>query len=137
MPALLLDTHAWIWGVSGVAMSPRATRTITRGLARGEVFLSATSIWEAVTLGYQDKVKMAPTPHMWALTAVATSGVCVEPMDAAIAAEVAALRATGPHKDGHDLTILVTAIQRKLHLVTRDAAVLRLAAERGVSVIEC
>jgi len=137
MPALLLDTHAWIWGVTGTPMSPRATRAITAALGKGQLFLSATSVWEAVTLGYQGVLKMAPTPHAWAMKAVEASGVAVEPMDASIAAEAAALRATGPHKDGHDLTILVTAVQRRLHLVTRDAAVIRLASARGVPVIEC
>jgi len=51
MSLVLLDTHAWVWLLSGSPkISPKALKAVERSLADEAVLLSAISPWEVAML---------------------------------------------------------------------------------------
>jgi PIN domain nuclease of toxin-antitoxin system len=112
---LLLDTHVFLWAVSGSRRLTPRIRAVIEGA--DEVLVSAASIWEIaikVRLGrlQADPVAMAG--------AIEESGFKELPVRAAHAAHVANLPLH--HSDPFDRLLVAQAVTEPLRLLTADDA---------------
>jgi len=123
---VLLDTHVFLWAVSG---SRRLSSTARARISAAQaVFVSAASIWEVAIKARLGKIK--GDPH--ALTAaIEASGFHELPITARHAATVAALPLH--HADPFDRLLLAQAFSEPLHLLTVDRALV--AYGGGVTVL--
>jgi len=110
---LLLDTHVFLWALSGSpALKPSARQGIE---AADAVYVSAASLWEIaikVRLG-----KLAADPHELA-AAIQASGFIELAVTAAHAAGAAQLEAH--HNDPFDRLLIAQAKAEPLRLLTAD-----------------
>jgi PIN domain nuclease of toxin-antitoxin system len=114
--AVLLDTHAWAWSLSGDArLSGAALATLAQAEA---VFVSAISLFEIgqkVRLGKWPQMQ----PFLHQLPALADQQgarlVAVSPEASLLAATL-----NWPHRDPFDRFIAATAITRGLALLSAD-----------------
>ena len=125
---LLLDTHVWIWLVSGSAELPAAAvRSIDRAAADCGVFISAISLWETATLFRKGRIALRPSLPLWVQGALALPGMELAPLSPEVAVETAAMPAEFPG-DPADRMIMATARIGGMTLVTRDRNILSAAA---------
>jgi PIN domain nuclease of toxin-antitoxin system len=111
---LLLDTHVFLWAVTGSAkLKPRIRQ---RMAAADAVFVSAASIWEIAIKTRLGKLMAEPTALV---AAIAESGMMELPVRAFHAAKVAELPAH--HTDPFDRLLVAQAVTEPMHLLTADA----------------
>ena len=111
---LLLDTHIFLWVVTGSgSLKTKARRTIETSEA---VFVSAASIWEIAIKVRLGKIDADPDALV---AAIEESGFIELPVRAAHAAGVAALPPL--HTDPFDRLLVAQAIAEPLRLLTADA----------------
>lgn len=111
---LLLDTHIYLWVVSG---SPRLTTSARRAIESAEqVCVSAASIWEIAIKARLGKIE-ADQDEL--VTAIELSGFEELPVRAAHAA--ASARLPMHHNDPFDRLLVAQAITEPLRLITADA----------------
>ena len=111
---LLLDTHIFLWAVSGSPLLKPAVRRVLEGA--DEVYVSAASVWEVAIKARLGKIDA--DPHELA-TAIPESGFLELPVRAAHAAQVATL--DPHHNDPFDRLLIAQALVEPLKLVTVDA----------------
>ncbi|MCB1961329.1 MAG: type II toxin-antitoxin system VapC family toxin [Rhodocyclaceae bacterium] len=110
---LLLDTHIFLWAVSGSpALKPDARRLIE---SASEVYVSAVSVWEVAIKARLGKIDADPQALAAAIDA---SGFLELPVSAVHAAGVARLDLH--HNDPFDRLLVAQAIAEPLRLVTVD-----------------
>lgn len=121
----LLDTHVWIWWLTGQPDLPDRERTALDALAEKEVpCISAISLWEAQMLHSKDRLSLDTPFENWLLLAAASDTVTVLPITAEIVIEVNRLPARF-HGDPADRIITATAITAQLPLATHDRNIRR------------
>lgn len=114
---LLLDTHVWIWYLSGnERLSEKLQTTINDD--NNELWLSPISIWEALLLEEKGRIVLKPTPEEW----VQNSLQKLNTKEAALSNEIAILsrQLKLEHQDPADRFIAATAIHLNLILTTVD-----------------
>jgi len=126
---LLLDTHIWIWS----QLEPhRIGSEVARELTdpKNDLFLSAVSIWEAISLIEKRRLRLDPDFGVW----FQRSKEFMNLMELAITWEVAhELRFTMlSHRDPADRFLVATAKVYDLTLVTADE---RLTQISGLKVL--
>ena len=110
---LLLDTHAFLWAVTGNrALTAAARKLITSADA---VYVSAVSIWEVAIKAPLGKI-VADCDELEA--AIESSGFIELPVRARHAAAVARLAPL--HKDPFDRLLVAQAISEPLRLLSAD-----------------
>ena len=118
MTAVLLDTHAWIWTLTGdLRLSDRAARAIR---AADAVHVSAISFYE---IG--QKARLGKWPEVVGLVDDLPALLREQGgFAAALSAEICLAAATAPwlHRDPFDRLIAATADLEGLDLVSADAA---------------
>jgi PIN domain nuclease of toxin-antitoxin system len=117
---LLLDTHIWIWLVNNPAHLGRKTIQKLQN-DRNEVWLSAISTWEALTLHRKGRIKLRGDLTEWVARAV--SGTKLAPFTHEIAL---AGRQFPFDQDPADRILSATALVLDLTLVTADERLLAL-----------
>jgi PIN domain nuclease of toxin-antitoxin system len=114
---LLLDTHIWIWYLSG---NPRLSATLQIAIAEdtNELWLSPISIWEALLLAEKGRIVLEPNPTQW----VQNSLKQLDTREAPLSNEVAILsrQLDLVHQDPADRFIAATAVHYGLILATID-----------------
>ncbi|WP_165373598.1 type II toxin-antitoxin system VapC family toxin [Sorangium cellulosum] len=101
---------------------------IERAAAAGRaVLIPAISRWELARLSHEGRLKLGERPERWFDAALAAVSGELAALTPAIALTAAGLHA---HADPADRLIIATAIVHGAALVTRDQAVLELAATR-------
>jgi len=119
---LLLDTHVFIWSVTGSRRLKAKSRAYLS--AAEVVFVSAASIWEIAIKARLGKIECEPEVMAAAIDA---SGFQELPVTSAHASVVARLPLH--HTDPFDRLLLAQAFGEPLRFVTSDAA---LAAYGGM-----
>lgn len=114
---LLLDTHVWIWYLTG---SPSISSSIRNALEdnENEVFLSPISVWETLLLGEKGRIQFQPDAATWVRTALERYPVIEAPLNH----EISILSRTVdlPHPDPADRFLVATAQVYGARLVTVD-----------------
>jgi PIN domain nuclease of toxin-antitoxin system len=114
---LLLDTHAFLWWLSGDdALSPAAHSAITD--ENNGIFISAASVWEIAT-----KHRIGKLPGVVAIIAdlegaIAAQGFTDLPISLRHGQTAGAL--PGPHRDPFDRMLIAQAMLENLVLVSNE-----------------
>ena len=115
---LLLDTHVFLWAVTGSPLLKAPTRQLLQ--AASEVYVSAASIWEVAIKARLGKIDADPAELA---AAIEPSGFMHLPVSAAHAAGVVGLEPY--HNDPFDRLLIAQALAEPLKLVTADALLKR------------
>jgi PIN domain nuclease of toxin-antitoxin system len=114
---LLLDTHIWIWYLSG---NPRLSATLQIAISEdtNELWLSPISIWEALLLAEKGRIVLEPNPTQW----VQNSLQAIKTKEAPLSNDIAILsrQLDLVHQDPADRFIAATAVHYGLTLATVD-----------------
>lgn len=119
MPTVL-DTHAWIWWVTGDRrLSRRARTTIDRATSRGELHLSIFSVWELAKKVEKGQLTLDRPLDEWLDAALAVEGLQIADMTRPVVVD--SCRLPQPfHGDPADQIIVATARTLSGTLITKD-----------------
>jgi len=117
---LLLDTHIWLWLLQDPRrLGPQAFQELRD--TKNELWLSAISTWEALTLNFKGRIQLKGNLADW--LARATAGT----QEAPVTHEIALVARQLPlHQDAADRILAATAQVLDLTLVTADDRLLGL-----------
>ncbi|MFN7551043.1 MAG: type II toxin-antitoxin system VapC family toxin [Pseudomonadota bacterium] len=115
---VLLDTHVFLWAVTGVpSLKPPARRLIEGADA---VFVSSASVWEIAIKAGLGRIDAGPD---LLVPAIEASGFIELTVTASHAARVAHL--PRHHGDPFDRLLIAQAVSEPMHLLTADRALLK------------
>ena len=116
----LLDTHAWVWWISGDRrLAVREREALDSFPPSERPVLADISLWEVATLVERGRLELDMDLERWLAIASAPATVELARVTPAVAAEVARLPERF-HRDPADRLIVATARVRKLSVLTRD-----------------
>ncbi|HEY3158761.1 MAG TPA: type II toxin-antitoxin system VapC family toxin [Vicinamibacterales bacterium] len=122
--APLLDTHVWIWWVTGDSRLGKSIITALDALpANDRPFLSDVSLLEAAVLVGQKRLILPVPFDEWVEAAAHPRSVRSVPISPPVALGVA--RLAGRFRDPADRVIVATSETLNLPLLTRDKAIIR------------
>jgi PIN domain nuclease of toxin-antitoxin system len=136
---VLLDTHAFYWLASGErTLSDEAMLAIGENVKLNRNYVSPITAWELALAAR--KPNNAPqfgdsSVGTWFRAALRSMAAQMTPINQRIALEAAAVVAETGHKDPGDCYLIATARARKIPIVTRDGAMLKIAARNYLRVI--
>jgi PIN domain nuclease of toxin-antitoxin system len=135
-PAILLDTHCWIWMQFGqTARFSRAARaTLLRSAQRGAMCVSVISVWEVGMLEAKGRIELKMSCSEWINQALATPGLSLYPLTAEIAIESSRLPGRF-HGDPADRLLVATARMTGARLLTKDERLLEYGRQRHAPVL--
>ena len=123
--SVLLDTHVWLWWLTGAPdLSPSVRRALDAQATRELPFLSAISLWEAQMLASKGRIQPHGRFDHWLRSVSAPDVVQLLPLDSEVVIALDELPASF-HGDPADRLIVATARAHRLPLATRDAAIRR------------
>jgi PIN domain nuclease of toxin-antitoxin system len=114
---LLLDTHSFLWFISGDERLPAAMRDLIRA-AEQDVWLSVASVWEIVVKQQLGRLPLPADAWSYVTAQRERHGIDALPLDEAALAHLAKLPAV--HRDPFDRILICQAIEHDLLLVTDD-----------------
>ena len=119
--SVLLDSHVWIWWLTGQKDLPAKKRELLDGLARegDPPFLAAISLWEAQMLYRKGRLQLEMDFAVWLSQASDPSVVRVLPLDTSVVLALDKLPERF-HGDPADRIIVATAKAHGLELMTED-----------------
>jgi len=121
---IVLDTHIWIWAVTGDQTIGQSVRQKIRTcLKRGSVLVAAISVWEVGMLWKKNRIQLKEPLPDWVKSSFKNSGFLLAPITDDIALESCLLPGTF-HSDPADSIIVATARLAKATLLTRDSLIL-------------
>ena len=117
---IVLDTHAWVWWVSGAASLPRKVNdALDLGVKDRSIRISSISVWEVAQLVARGRLELTMDVADWVAKSEALEFIRFVPVDNRIA--VRATRLTAPlHADPADRIIVATTLALGASLVTKD-----------------
>ena len=122
---VLLDTHVWIWWVTGQdTLSGTERKALGTAAESGQLALSAISLWEAQMLHSRGRLHLEMPFEAWLLQAAAADVVQVIPLDVTVILALNHLPRSF-RGDPADRIIVATARARDLPLATRDKGIRR------------
>lgn len=114
---ILLDTHVFLWFISGDPRLPEALREAIQDI-NNTVFLSAVSLWEA-TVKYQlGKLPLPDVPGTYLPLQRERHRIASLPLDEASVGHLTALPSL--HRDPFDRMLVCQALHHGLTLATLD-----------------
>jgi len=120
---ILLDTHTFLWWTDNAKELPvTARRAIERERLKGEIAISAISVWEVGKLVAKDRLKLRVDIDTWLDDVIAIPFLRVIPIDAFIA-KTSVFLPNWSHKDPADRFIVATALRFGVSLVTGDSTI--------------
>jgi len=117
---LLLDTHVFLWFISGDERLPAGMRDSIRS-SENEVHLSVISLWEALVKHQLGKLPLPQTPETYLPLQRDRHQIASLSLDEASVVRLADLPPF--HRDPFDRMLICQAIQHALTIVTVDAAI--------------
>jgi PIN domain nuclease of toxin-antitoxin system len=118
---LLLDTHVFLWFISGDRHLPDKWREMIQD-PENEVYLSVVSLWEAIIKHNLGKLPLPESPDLYLPNQRERHRISALPLDEASVARLTALPAL--HKDPFDRMLICQALQHSLLLASLDGAIL-------------
>jgi PIN domain nuclease of toxin-antitoxin system len=113
---LLLDTHIFLWYITGDRrITPFARTTIENA---DSVYVSVATLWEATTKYRLGKLVLPEPPHPWLATQREAHGFETLIIDEATVAHLNTLEAH--HRDPFDRILVCQALKHDLYVVTVD-----------------
>jgi PIN domain nuclease of toxin-antitoxin system len=133
---IILDTHLWIWAVEGLRdeISTAAIREIEDGSRRGEIRVSAISVWEVAMLEAQGRIGLSRPVEEWVGAALRAPGVRLLELSPRIAIDSTRLPGRPP-ADPADRMLIASARVMGGRLATRDRGILEYAAAGHLAVV--
>jgi len=120
---MLLDTHVWIWWLTGGGkLSIAERRALDAGAQNEPPRISAISLWEAQMLHSRGRLPLQLPFASWLLQATLAEVTRVLPLDAAVILELDRLPPEF-HGDPADRIIVATARAFDLPLATHDRGI--------------
>ena len=119
---LLLDTHVFLWFISGDARLPAAWRAAISDPAN-QVFLSVVSIWEATIKFQIGKLPLLESPSLYLPAQRARHSVSSLSLDEQRVARLTSLPAH--HRDPFDRILVCQAIEHSLTIATVDSLIMQ------------
>jgi PIN domain nuclease of toxin-antitoxin system len=114
---ILLDTHIWIWYLSGSARFPKRYReSLNRD--NNQIWLSPISVWETLILAEKGKLSLKPEPISWIQQSLKRWPIKEAPLN--IQVSIRSRQLDLPHQDPADRFISATALIYDLTLMTID-----------------
>ena len=135
--ALLLDTHVWVWYVENDARRfSRGIEPLVEGaVQRGEVVVSAISVWEIALLEASGRIELSLDVRAWVGRALGFPGVRLKGLSPSVAIE--STRLPGElHRDPADRILIATARSLGSAIVTCDERILAYATKGHVRVVD-
>jgi len=127
---VLLDTHMWLWWLTGSSELSSAERLAFDQAAEAQqVFLSAISLWEAQMLHSKGRFELPLRFADWLRRASAPGVVKVLPLDTEVVIALGRLPRSF-RGDPADRLIAATARAHQLSLATRDEYIRKSRAVR-------
>jgi PIN domain nuclease of toxin-antitoxin system len=114
---LLLDTHVFLWFISGDARLPTDWRESIRD-ADNAVYLSVVSLWEALVKYRLGKLPLPHPPESYLPTQRARHQIASLSLDEASVCHLSILPAV--HRDPFDRMLVCQALEHGLSIVTVD-----------------
>ncbi len=126
---MLLDTHVWIWMVTGNKQLSKSGRdSIVSKSAEHDLYLSPISLWEISLKASRNQLELEMPLRTWMRHAIAQTGIRLAEITPDIACACAELPAEF-HGDPADRLIAATARSEGMTLMTHDRALLALAKQ--------
>ena len=124
--AVLLDTHVWVWWLSGSdRLSKREALALDALAAKGELRLAAISLWEVQMAFVKGRFIPEDGFERWLRIAAAPETIQVLPPDVPVALALNSLPQR-LHADPADRLIVATARAYRCELATHDDTLRRL-----------
>jgi PIN domain nuclease of toxin-antitoxin system len=114
---LLLDTHIFLWFISGDTRLPARWRDSMRDPGN-EVYLSVVSLWEAIIKHCLGKLPLPHPPETYLPTQRVQHQIASLSLDEASVGHLATLPAV--HRDPFDRMLVCQALEHALTIVTVD-----------------
>ena len=114
---LLLDTHIFLWFISGDARLPTDWRESIRD-ADNAIYLSVVSLWEALVKYRLGKLPLPHPPESYLPTQRARHQIASLSLDEASVCHLSLLPAA--HRDPFDRMLVCQALEHGLSIVTVD-----------------
>lgn len=122
---ITLDTHVFIWWISNPEkLSKKAAGRMDKELkTKGEILVSAISVWEIYMLVKKGRLKLTMDIDTWMRKVERISLLRFVPIDNSIAAKSVGL-SEFKHNDPADRMIIATALEFGCPLLTSDKKIL-------------
>jgi PIN domain nuclease of toxin-antitoxin system len=114
---LLLDTHIFLWYITGDPKLPAKIRVAVQDPAN-DVYLSVVSVWEVVIKHGLGKLVLPSPPAEYVSQQRQAHGIATLPIDEAAMFHLATLPLL--HRDPFDRLLVAQAMQLKLTVATVD-----------------
>jgi PIN domain nuclease of toxin-antitoxin system len=122
---IVLDTHVWIWWVSGFEPLPRKVEVaLNRHRKEGTIRISSISVWEVAQLVARDRLELTMDVDDFVARSESLPFLDFVPVDNRIAIRSTQLPGT-LHPDPADRIIVATTLSLGATLITRDARLRR------------
>lgn len=118
---LLLDTHIFLWFISGDNRLSVSFRDAVRN-RDNDVYLRVVSIWEAIIKYQLGKLPLPESPEIYLSSQRTRHSIFSLPVDEESVAQLAKLPAL--HRDPFDRLLICQALQHELVIVTADTAIM-------------
>ncbi|MHA6300084.1 type II toxin-antitoxin system VapC family toxin [Devosia sp. CAU 1758] len=137
MTQLLLDTCALIWMAEEADLAPEAVAAMNAAFEEDRpVSVSPISAWERALLIAKGRLASPLPPKVWFDRVVASGSLSLTALSPEILTDASFLPGV-IHKDPADRIIIATARALDMTIVTRDAHILRYAAQGHVRALAC
>ena len=117
---ILLDTHIFLWFISGDSQLPADVRDAIRDPA-SEVYLSAISVWEAIVKYHLGKLSLPEHPETYLPKQRDLHQIASLALDESSVMQLAKLPPL--HRDPFDRMLICQALQNGLTIATVDSEV--------------
>ena len=117
---ILLDTHIFLWFISGDSQLSIYTRDLIRD-SDSEVYLSVVSVWESIIKYQLGKLPLPETPEIYLTKQRDAHQINSLSIDEASVAQLINLPLL--HRDPFDRMLICQALQHGLTIATVDSAI--------------
>jgi len=135
--AVLLDTCAALWLMSGEPMTTASRAAIRAARAAGAgVYVSPFTAWEIGTLVAKERLQLTLSPETWFETLLAVPGVRLAALTPRVFLASTALPGVPP-SDPADRIVAATARLHGYRVITRDKKILAYAKQGHIRATAC